>query len=143
MLLLFGITTTGIYLLASGWRRRSRTLKSLGAILLLFVTAVIARALIFENALEWNVVVSDSELIGTWSDKTETLTLKSDGTFSYRTAAGSTTGQWDREDWNLNLKSEQAVISVRVVRYFHHPRIMTHPPDDPDAWDGNPGLEKR
>ncbi|MEI9892891.1 MAG: hypothetical protein WDN28_02980 [Chthoniobacter sp.] len=140
---LFVQFVAGIALLVEGWRRRSRWLKVSGGIVLALLVILIGRELILEGAMEWNPALFDEELLGTWRDRDEILTLAADHTFSYHRSEENLTGRWNRDDWNLELQSENAAWTARLVRYFHHLRIMTHPPDDLDAWDGNPGLKKR
>ena len=98
----------------------------------------------FDAALEWNPEIrSDSEVLGTWADNGETITLGLDNTFTYRSPSQTTTGRWARQDWNLYLHGDDYSTTMRFVQFSGHYRLMTHPPEDPDLWDGNLGLRQR
>ena len=142
VLAVFVALTTGLCLFGTGWRRRSRELKWTGVVLVTGVIVLVGRQMVFEKWLEWNPMVSDSEIIGQWAEGKETLSLAEDHTFNYWTPNRAIKGQWSRDDWNLHMEGEGGRFTMRIVRFRDKCRIMTHPPDEPDSWNGDLGLEK-
>ena len=133
----------GVSVFIRGWRRGSRGGKWLGAAMVAIVLAVIAGEIVFEVAIEWNPTIgSDTEVLGTWADRAQIVTLQSDKTFTFRTSAQTTTGTWTRDDWNLYLHGDSYSGTMRFVQFRGHYRLMTKPPEDPDMWDGDLGLQR-
>jgi hypothetical protein len=131
----------GICIFVWGWRRRSRPARWIGGAAVDIVTAIVLSEVAFDAALEWAPsITSDDLVIGTWTGGSETLTLASDNTFSYHTRSQTSTGTWTRDDWNLSLHGASYSGTMRFVEFRGMYRLMTHPPIDPDAWDGDLGL---
>ena len=142
-LFLFAAFVAGIGILIWGWRRHSRLLRGLGCGMVGSVIAIVVANLWIDSALEWNPTIgSDAEIVGTWSDRAQKITLTSDKTFTYRTSSQLINGTWTRYDWNLYLRGDNYSATMRFVQYRGGYRLMTHPPEDPDMWDGDVGLPK-
>lgn len=139
-LFLLAAFIAGLAFLVWGWRRSLRA-RWLGAALSAFVVIVVVAEIAYDSALEWNPTIGgDSEVVGTWTDHGQTITLASDHAFTYQTAAQTTHGTWTRDDWNLYLHGDSFSSTMRFVQFHGQYRLMTHPPDDPDAWNGDLGL---
>ena len=122
--------------------------RSLGTPLLIVGTFGIMAVLVSRCAvdieLEWNPAIrSDAEVFGTWGDRAKTVVLRPDHTLDYWDNARLTSGTWTRNDWNLFIYDEgHKVRTMEFVKYRGHLRLMPDPPGDPDAWNGDVGLEK-
>ena len=139
---LLGVFVVGLAAFIWGWRRRSVPTRWLGVSMCAFVIIVIVANASFDSALEWNPTIGgDSEVIGTYTDQSQTITLTSDQVFTYQTAEQTRHGTWTRDDWNLYLRSDSYSSTMRFVQFRGKYRLMTNPPEDPDAWDGDIGLE--
>ena len=140
-LFLLAAFVAGVVALVVGLRRRSARARWLGAALCAFVVIVIVTEVAYDSALEWNPTIGgDSQIVGTWTDQGQTITLASDHTFTYQTASQTARGTWTRDDWNLYLRGASYSGTMRFIQFHGIYRLMTHPPDDPDAWDGDLGL---
>ena len=108
------------------------------------IMAVLVSRCAVGDGLEWNPTIkSDAEVFGIWEDRAKTVVLRPDHTFDYRDNARLTSGTWTRDDWNLFMynKGHEARM-MEFVEYRGRLRLMPDPPGDPDAWDGDVGLEK-
>jgi hypothetical protein len=106
----------GIVAFILGWRFRSRVAKWSGLGIAVIVVAVVVSNVMFERSIEWNPTIkSDAEIIGIWS----------------------------RDDWNLYLRGESYTNTMRFITFRERYRLMTHPPGDPDEWDGDLGLKQQ
>lgn len=133
----------GIGLLIAGLLRRNRLLAWTGGGMVAAIVVVVAVELWFEASMVWNPRIgSDAEVVGTWVGKDETLTLASDKTFSRRTGSGTSAGTWSRYHWNLTLSSKESSDKMLFIQFRGRNRLMTHPPEDPDMWDGDLGLKR-
>jgi len=131
----------GVVALIVGVRRRSPRARWLAAALCAFVLIVIVTEVAYDSSLEWNPTIGgDSQIVGAWIDHGQTMTLASDHTFTYQTASQTAHGTWTRDDWNLYLRGDSYSGTMRFVQFHGIDRLMTHPPDDPDTWDGDLGL---
>jgi hypothetical protein len=93
--------------------------------------------------LEWNpTIASDADVLGTWVDRTQTITLAANYTFTDRAPSQFTTGTWTRHDWNLYLRGGNYSATMRFVKFRAVYRLITNPPGDPDTWDGDLGLRQ-
>ena len=93
------------------------------------------------EGLEWNPrVPDDAAVVGVWQDWSCRIVLSADHTFSCQTFSQRDNGIWTRDDYNLSLHGRHGLSSMRFVQMFGCYRLMTHPPDDADAWDGDAGL---
>ena len=94
--------------------------------------------------MEWNPWIKDEALVvGTWADERETITLHADHRVDYHSSNERFSGNWSLDDWNLRLVADGVDSMMRFIVYDDQLYLMTHPPDDPDMWDGNLGLERR
>ena len=128
------------------WREGSRW-RSIGMPLLLVgafgIMALVVSRCAVGAELEWNPAIrGDAEVFGPWENRTEMVALRPDHTFDYRIGSQTTTGTWTRDDWNLYLHKGHATGTMKFVKYRRHLRLMTHALGDPDAWDGDLGLER-
>ena len=140
-LFLLTIFLAGVATFVVGLRRRSAGWRWVGAELCACVAVVIVADMAFESALEWNPKIdSDSQIVGTWTDDGRTITLGSDHAYTYKAGAQTTRGTWTRDDWNLYLHGDADSGTMRFIQFHGSYRLMTHPPEDPDAWDGDLGL---
>ena len=141
-LFLLAAFIAGIVLFVRGWRRRSAPMRWLGAGFCAGIITLVVANSAFEAALEWNPTIqTDSEVVGTWSDRAQTITLSHDHTFTYQTGAHIARGTWTRDDWNLYLRGDSDA-TMRFVQFRGQYRLMTRPPGDPDTWDGDLGLPR-
>jgi hypothetical protein len=141
-LFLLAALIAGVGIFVWGWHRHSRPAKWLGAVLSSLIAIIVVSEIAFGAALEWNPqIASDSQVVGIWTDNTETIRLASDYTFFYQTASWTKRGTWTRYDWNLDLHSDMYSSTMRFVQFRGQYRLMTHPPEDTDAWDGDLGLQ--
>ena len=148
----FGYLFIGLFLLAAfvagviifihGGRGRFPRARWAGAALCALVVIVVMANSAFESALEWNPTMSDTDVVGRWVDRAQTLTLGADKTFTYRTPEQTSSGTWRRDDWNLYLDGESNSGTMRFVEFRGHLRLLTRPPNDPDTWDGDLGLKR-
>ena len=133
----------GVSVFVRAWRRRSRGGRWLGVAIVGSVVAVIVGEIAFDAAIEWNPTIgSDTEVIGTYADGAQTVTLQSDKTFTHRTPSQTTSGTWTRDDWNLYLRGDSYSGTMRFIQVRGHYRLMTQPLGDPDTWDGDLGLQR-
>lgn len=150
----FGYLFIAIFLLAGfgfgvlsfvwGCRKDSRRAKWLGGGIVALVCTLVAAEFVFEGNLEWNPQINnDTEIIGTWADHGEMLILATNSTFNYDNSAHIVSGTWTRDDWNLYLHGTNFSATMRFVQFRGQYRLMTHPPGDPDLWDGDPGLSRK
>jgi hypothetical protein len=138
---LFAAFLLGVGLFIWGWWRRSRIAGVLGGGMVFGVIALIAVNVWYGSALEWNPTIeNDAVIVGTWTDHAQTITLAANKTFSYRTSSQLTSGTWARNDDDLNLRGDNYSATMRFVQFRGVYRLMTNPPGDPDAWDGDLGL---
>jgi hypothetical protein len=97
---------------------------------------------------EWNPdIKTDQEVFGIWADQNHKLQLNSSHYYTYQNNGTTTSGVWDRDDWNLYLKPNANVpddssTTFRFIEYKGHLRVLTHEMGDPDSWDGDVGLPK-
>ena len=142
-LFLLAAFVAGISIFVLGWRRRSRIAKLFGCGMVCTVVALIVANLWFESALEWNPTIgNDAEVVGIWADHTQKITLGADKTFTYGTSSQLINGTWTRDGWNLYLRGVNYSAAMRFVQFRGSYRLMTHPVDDPDMWDGDLGLRQ-
>ena len=149
-LALGGLLLVGVSCFVAGWRFKKRPLKIVGAVISLGVIGLITAEVVMDSLLEWNPLVrNDSEVVGTWQrkrsfwmDLDETLTLRADHTFEYRSDHESFTGTWQRNDWNLHIAASGVDPLMRFISFFGELRLLRRPPDDPDTWDGDLGLKR-
>ena len=148
---LFGLLIVGLTCFVIGWRTQTRPLQMIGAGLSFAVVGMIAVDMIMDSLLEWNPLVrNDATVIGTWSgersmwkDLAETITLRADHTYEYHSDEERFSGKWDRNDWNLHITAEGGIdLMMRFIEYSGELRLLHHPPDDPDTWDGDLGLKR-
>jgi hypothetical protein len=140
LLITFGF---GVVSFIWGCRKHSSQAKWLGVGIILLVSALVAVEIAFDSSLEWNPTIhSDTEIVGTWTDHRETLTLVPNNTFDYRTATRTVSGSWTRNDWNLYLHNTDFSATMRFIQFRGRYRLMAHPPSDPDMWDGDLGLSR-
>jgi hypothetical protein len=124
-----------------------RWISCLGLIAYTLVALSIADRFISEP--EWNPdIKADHEVVGVWGDWHHTLQLKSDHHYTYEHDGTVTKGVWNRDDWNLYLKTDASVpngsaITFRFIEYKGRLRVLTHELGDPDGWDGDTGLSKK
>lgn len=143
-LLLLAAFVFGVGAFVWGHRKHSRRAKWLGGGLVALVIILVLAQLGFNAALDWNPqILSDAEIVGTWTDRGVTITLAANGTFTYQIAAGTASGTWTRDDWNLHLQSAGVSDTMRFVQFRGQYRLMPHPPANPDAWDGYLGLSRK
>jgi hypothetical protein len=141
-LFLLACFVLGICTFVWGWRRRSRPARWIGGAAIVFVIAIVFSEFAFDADIEWNpYIASDDLIIGDWTGRQGTLRLASDNTFSYHTPSQTAIGTWTRDDWNLYLRGSSYSGTMRFVQFRGSYRLMTHPPDDPDAWNGDLGLQ--
>lgn len=145
MMLFWGVVFSGgVLLFLLGRWLRKRSLQLIGGSIVTLVVALVVRDVVVDSQTDWNPLFApDSEIAGTWSDSREKMILHPDHTFTYHSGKDRFSGTWSRQDWNLylHLKSRAEHREMRVIRYFGKLRLMTHPPEDPDSWDGNVGLK--
>lgn len=132
----------GLGLFLAGFFGRSRVVGGLGIVVISLIIAAEVATVVFKPNIEWNPSIrSDAEVLGIWTDRSETLCLESDQTFTYRSPTQTASGTWTRGDWNLYLKCSPQLPTMRFVQLGGSYRLMTRPPEDPDEWDWrNPGL---
>jgi hypothetical protein len=141
-LFLTAVFLGGIVAFILGWRFRSRVAKWSGLGIAGIVVVVVVSNVMFERSLEWNPTIkSDAEIIGTWTGHGQTVTLASNMSFRCQTPSTNYSGIWSRDDWNLYLRGDSFTYTMRFVKFRDHYRLMTHPPGDPDEWDGDLGLK--
>ena len=142
-LFLCGALICGLGVAIVGWCKRSRLAIYSGLLVAVGVIAIFIADVSFEAALEWNPVIrSDGEIIGSWTDKRQTIILAADKTFTRRTESQTINGTWKRDDWNLYLQSADHSDTMRFIKFRGGYRLMTRPPEDPDIWDGDLGLSR-
>ena len=149
-IILAGLLIVGVTCFVLGWRTRKRPLQVMGAALTFALVGVIAGEVIMDSLLDWNPLVrDDAQVVGTWSgvrgmwkDFHETMTLRADHTCEYHSDAEGFTGKWDRNDWNLHVTAQGVDSMMRFIEYSGELRLLHHPPDDPDTWDGDLGLKR-
>jgi hypothetical protein len=131
-----GLTGIGII---GAFRLRRRALRI--AALLLAVLAggrlalgIVSAVLVQEDL---NPMVRPDDLVGSWRDGGQVLTMRADQTFQLagpRTSAGT----WAFADWELSL----AGMKARVIKVNGALRIVPSFPEDPDLWDGRLGFAR-
>lgn len=132
----------GLVLFVTGRLRRSKPVAFLGGALALVVAIAVVSDVYFDAAMEWNPeIASDTEVVGRWQDRDETVTLAPDHTFTYETKDQIVHGTWSRYDWNLRMAGNNGPLEMRFVQYNGKTHLMTRPPEDPDVWDGDLGLK--
>jgi hypothetical protein len=150
----FGYLFIALFLLAGfgfgivsfiwGCRKHSRGAKWLGGGLVVLVSTIVAADVVFDGNLEWNPQIhNDAETAGTWADYREMLILATNSTFDYHSSTRTVNGTWTRDDWNLYLHGADFAATMRFVQFRGRYRLMTHPPGDPDMWDGDLGLSRK
>lgn len=109
--------------------------------LLLFLGGSMALHFYRSARMEWHPVIrNDTQVVGTWTDDRETVTLHADHRFDFHSPSERFSGEWSRIDHNLRLKAEGVDSKMTFVSYANKLHLTTWPPGDPDGWDGNPGL---
>ena len=148
----FGYLFIALFLLATfvvggvtfvvAWRRRSAVGRRVGAILCAFVVVGIVGEVAYDDELEWNPMISsDSQIVGTWTAPARTLILSPAHTFMDQADARTTRGTWVRDDWHLSLHGDSYSGTMRFTQLHGSYRLLTHPPNNPDMWDGGLGLQ--
>ncbi len=84
-----------------------------------------------------NPVVQPGELVGSWRDGAQPLTLRADHTFQLRGPPDGA-GNWNLHDWELSLNDTKA----RVIKVNGAYRIVLSFPDDLDEWNGRLGFAR-
>jgi hypothetical protein len=84
-----------------------------------------------------NPMVRPYDIVGSWRDGAQALTLRADRTF-HLTGPATTTGAWDLREQELSL----AGMKARVIKVSGAYRIVPSFPDDPDLWDGRLGFAR-
>jgi hypothetical protein len=142
-LFLFAAFVLGLVVFIWGLCRHSRLARWLGGSVVVAVPALVAAEMWFDSAQEWNPTIgSDSEIVGTYADRRETITLAPDKSFTYCAGSQISTGTWGRDDWNLYLTNSNHSSTLRFIQFRGRYRLLTHPPEDPDQWNGDLGLQK-
>ncbi len=137
-----GLFVLGLLMVLAG-RFLSRRMFRPGLVLMLLAGGLIASELYRDAIMEWNPMIrADAPILGTWSDGRETVTLHANHQFDFHSPNERFSGEWSRFDWNLRLKAEGIDSEMRFVMYGNELYLMPRPPDDPDDWDGNLGLER-
>ncbi|MDB6007703.1 MAG: hypothetical protein JWR15_4690 [Prosthecobacter sp.] len=150
MIFLGGVFIVGMTCFIWGRRTRRRPLQVMGAILSLGVVGLITADATLNSLMEWNPLVRDDKKVvgiwlrerSMWMDFSESITLHADHHFEYHSDAEGFSGRWERNDWNLHLTAEGIDWMMRFIEYSGELRLLSRPPDDPDLWNGNLGLER-
>jgi hypothetical protein len=95
---------------------------------------VASAAVLSEN---FGPAVREEELVGSWRDGAEELTLHADRTFVLRSAT-SETGSWTLADHDVWLGARRA----RIIEVNGERRIVPRFPHDPERWDGHLGFAR-
>jgi hypothetical protein len=93
----------------------------------------IASAVLVQEDL--NPTVHPADLVGSWRDGAQVLTLRADRTFQI-TGPMASAGTWAFLDWELSFAGTKA----RVIKVNGALRIVPSFPEDPDLWDGRLGF---
>ncbi len=149
-ILLMGFLIVGIACFVFGRRTRRHAWRVIGSVLSLGVISVITMEVIMDYRMEWNPAIrKDSEVVGTWvrergfwMDFFESVTLRADHSCEYHSDTERFTGKWERHDWNLQITAEGVDSTMRFIAYSGELRLLSQPPDDPDTWNGDLGLER-
>ena len=126
-LFLFAALILGIGILVWGWRRRSRKAKWIGGGLIGAIVAAVTANAAFDASLELNPnIVNDADIVGTWTNRVEVVTLTPDHTFRYRVPDHTFSGTWTRDDWNLYLHSAtDGNQTMRFIQFRGNYRLLT------------------
>jgi hypothetical protein len=128
---------------ARRWHQLPVPARWLGVALFSFIVTCTAWRMARDAALEWNPTISDdAQVIGTWADRAQSVTLHADHTFTCRIASQVARGRWKRDDWNLYLSGDSFGRTMRFVQFRGEYRLMTESPVEPDEWNGNLGLQR-
>lgn len=140
---LFGCVLAGLILLGRAIFKRKIALGAFGLAMCLLAGGLVAIDICLNAKLDWNPKIeSDAVVIGYWADKNRALLIKADQTFKYTEGLRTFQGTWNRDDFNLYLRSPSENKTMRIIRNGTLLRIMTAPPEDPDSWNGDLGLRQ-
>ncbi len=90
-----------------------RLLASASAAALVLTVALVAG--VMEDDIEVNPVISSAgELVGTYSNGGQAITLNADGSYVAKGLPGPLSGTWTHNDWNLSLWNP-SLKSPRIV----------------------------
>lgn len=141
-LLGLGAFVLGLFMALAG-RKLWRPLFWPGVALMSLVGAWVIAGIYQDAMLEWNPMIrEDAQIIGTWTDGRETITLHADHRFDYHTPEQRFSGIWSRNDWTLLVQARGIAPEMRFVMYGSKTYLMPHVPMDPDHWNGDLGLER-
>ncbi len=133
----------GTWLIYCGLKNKMKGRLFFGIILNATVISLVVVNIAMDVMMDWNPKIpSLAEAIGVYADDKESIELRLDNTFIYEVGGRITEGKWRREDWNLYFDPIVKNQDIRFVRFAGALRVMTHVPDDPDNWNGNPGLKR-
>ena len=144
-LLLLAIFGAAVLTLGWGLVRRRWLATVVGSAMMLGVGMLVVAQIYFESLMEWNPSIkADSEVLGQWADDKATIDLRADHTCTGTLEAADFAGTWRRDDWNLKVTFEKPhTPDMRFISWAGELRLMVAPPDDPDMWDGYPGLKRQ
>ena len=124
---LLGVVLAGTGFLLGGFRHRTWWRIALGGALISFAVlcvGAVARRELYMSQVDLNPTnISDSDVIGTWTRRSEHLDLRSDGSFHFW-GPGTGDGRWNRSDWNLTLVGSGAPRSWRFIRSGQELRLV-------------------
>ncbi len=93
------------------------------AMALAFLTPILLvtfRGLITPN-IEWNPLIkSDSEIVGSWVDDKELLTISDNHTFKLIVGGSEYNGGWNLDDWNLTFDYYSTGMPYDYLRVIQH-----------------------
>jgi len=150
LIALTSLVLVGTASIVFGWRTRRRFWLVLGTVLALGAIGTFTTDAVIDSLMNWNPAIrDDSEVVGVWtkdrsfwSDLSETITLNADHSFDYHSDNEHFTGKWTRIDWNLRIIAEGVDSEMRFISFSGKVRLLFQPPEDPDLWDGDLGLER-
>lgn len=141
MIFLFMVFVAAVGLAINGFVCHLKRRFLLGSVGAMMVVGLITFDLLLDSWLELNpLIASDTVIIGTWSNADEKIELHIDHHFRYTRHGKTIEGTWQRDDWNLRIIPSWHLM--RFIQFRGEYRLLTHPPQDFDAWDHDFGLEK-
>jgi hypothetical protein len=92
--------------------------------------------------IEWNPLIrNDTEIVGSWIDDKELLTINEDHTFKLIVGDSEYSGGWSLDDWNFTFDYYSTGMPYDYLRVIHHSNkyhlVKGTLDRGPDAWNYN------
>lgn len=124
------VTLAGVALFATSWLKKSLKMRRMGVGLIAAPWVLVLVLSIIQPGIdEWNPKIeSDAQVRGAWEGDGYAINLGPGGSFDFSGNGESMRGQWQRDDWNLNLTgNEGGTRRMRFVEDQGQLLLLTNP----------------